>query len=162
MASDLKNNEQFQNSQKDPSANFRMTLPRKLILQCLKNAENYLTADDIFVALYPEYPGIGLATIYRTLNLLEEHEMINKVNLGDGKARFAYQEEEDAVKNYHQMVCKRCFKVIKFDEFTDAELDCIKNCQQRYSTQFKFKIESHIVQYYGLCEECQSLISEDE
>ena len=161
MASDLNGNEQLNTPQKDTSANFRMTLPRKLILQCLKDAENYLTADDIFVTLYPEYPGIGLATIYRTLNLLEEHEMINKVNLGDGKARFAYLEEDDAVKNYHQMVCKRCFKVIKFDEFTDSELNCIHACQQRYSEQFKFKIESHIVQYYGLCEECQKIVSEE-
>ncbi len=160
MASEVVENQTKRSQSKD---SFRMTLPRKLILQCLREAENYLTADDIFVALYPEYPGIGLATIYRTLNLLEEYEMINKVNLGDGKARFALTEEEEAARNYHQLICKRCFKVIKIDEFSESEIDCFSSVEQQYAEQFNFTIESHIVQYYGVCEECAAkALQEDE
>lgn len=134
---------------------FRMTHPRRVILDCLKQAAVYMTADDIFIALHPDDPGIGLATIYRTLNLLEEHEMISKVNVGDGRARFAYIERAPNSNNYHQLVCKRCFKIIKFNDFSYEEVLCMRQCEKKYSEIYHFAIESHVVQYYGLCEECQ-------
>lgn len=141
---------------------FRMTGPRRVILSCLKEAESYRTADDIFMELHETQPGISLATIYRTLNLLEEHHMISKVNVGDGKAHFAYVETSDEVTSYHQLICTNCFKIIKFNDFTEQELCNMRGCEEKYSNRFNFAISSHIVQYYGICSDCQKLLEEEQ
>ena len=158
---DSKVSEEVAKKQKEDPAGFRMTLPRRMILERLKTTNSYLSADDIFVSLYPQYPGIGLATIYRTLNLLEEHGMINKVNIGDGKARFAFIEQGEDLPHYHQLVCKRCFKIIKFNDFSAEELDNMRKSEKKYEERYHFSIESHIVQYYGLCEDCQKLAEKE-
>lgn len=150
----MSSSEEADTGKKKGSHGFRMTLPRRVILGCLKDNQNYMTADDIFIAIHLEHPGIGIATIYRTLNLLEEHELISKVNVGDGKSRFAYSDQDLSNANYHQLICKRCFKIIKFNDFTSKEICNMQECEKKYSELYKFCIESHVVQYYGICEEC--------
>ena len=140
---------------------FRMTLPRRMILKYLEESLTYLTADDIFMALYPKNPSISLTTIYRTLNLLEKHDMISKANVGDGRTRFAYVGQDESAHNYHQLICKHCFKIIKSNDFSHKELHCMKECEKRYSERYHFIIENHIIQYYGICEDCQKLMQQE-
>ena len=131
-----------------------MTLPRQLILENLKSADEYKTADEIYSTIHANYPGIGLATIYRTLNLLEELKVINKLNIGDGKARYELGKQDEDIPHYHQLICSECSKIIKYDDFSEEEKNIMHTEEAKLGERFGFRIDRHVVQYYGLCSEC--------
>jgi len=55
------------------NAGFRLTLPRQIILNVLTTTPKHLSAEEIFLLVHKKYPGIGLATVYRTLDLLTDN-----------------------------------------------------------------------------------------
>ena len=65
----------------------RWTVPREIILDLLSRTSKHMSAKDIYASLYALYPGIGLTTIYRTLELLYRLGFVQKVTAGDGQSR---------------------------------------------------------------------------
>jgi len=140
---------------------FRMTIPRQVILETLNTSENYLTADELYMIVHREYPGIGIATIYRTLNLLEQMNIVNKIDIGDGKARYEIAKQDVDVPHYHQMICTNCSRIIKYERFSDEELELMKKVQKQLEESYDFTIQRHVVQYYGICGDCRRVVSQD-
>ena len=73
----------------------RMTMPRQLVARVLEQAEGYLSAEQIYSIIKEDYPAIGLATVYRTLVLLDEMGIVNRYNFGEGRARYIAAEDQD-------------------------------------------------------------------
>ena len=67
---------------------FRLTFPRKIIVDILDKAKHHMSADEIYVVLHKKYPRIGFTTVYRTLDLLVRLGLINKFDFGEGKFRY--------------------------------------------------------------------------
>lgn len=128
----------------------RMTLPRRVIIDTLAEADTYLAAEDIYHKLHGDYPGIGLATVYRTLVLFHKLGIVTKLEVGEGKARFELVETE----HHHLLVCERCYKVVKYSDFTTREKDGFAEMERIVEKSYHFRIDRHVVQYYGLCPEC--------
>lgn len=87
---------------------------------------------------------MGRATVFRTIKLLQELDLVCRVPLEDGSIR--YQLSEGG--HHHHLVCRQCGK---FTEFSDLELDT------RIQEQAKlhgFALQGHSVELYGLCAEC--------
>ena len=131
---------------------FRMTLPRRVIIDTLAASDTYLAAEDIYQQLHTDHPGIGLATVYRTLVLFHKLGIVTKLEVGEGKARFELVESD----HHHLLVCEKCFKVVKYSEFTTQEKDGFAELERIVEQTYHFLIGRHVVQYYGTCPECHA------
>ncbi len=128
----------------------RMTLPRKTILDALADEDGYLSAEDLYHKIHPNQPGLGLATVYRTLVLLSSLGIVTKLEIGEGKARYELADTE----HHHLIVCERCHKVVKYSDFTTQEKDGFAALEKLVEETYHFSIKRHVVQYYGTCPEC--------
>ncbi len=142
------------------NAGFRMTLPRQAIMETLSNTTEHLSAEEIYLRVRRKYPGIGLTTVYRTLDILVNMDLIFKFDFGDGRARYELSEASSGAKpHHHHLVCTDCGRVIDYTEFIDDEIELIKNTQKKLSEKYNFKITNHIIQFYGICDKCQQKMS---
>jgi Fur family ferric uptake transcriptional regulator len=125
----------------------KYTEQRAVILQILINLDNHLNAEDIHTIIQNEHPNhnIGIATIYRTLNFLEEVKLISSISFGsDGK------KYEGNLKAHHDhLICTKCDCII---EFLDTE---IERRQEKIANKNNFIIQDHTMQIYGICKNCQ-------
>ncbi len=78
---------------------FRLTLPRQAILKVFAENPKHLSAEEIFLSVHENYPGIGFATVYRTLDLLTQMGLIFKFDFGDGRSRYELASEAIKVKS---------------------------------------------------------------
>lgn len=135
-------------------AGFRLTLPRQVILNTLTQNPRHLSAEEIFLLVHKSYPGIGLATVYRTLDLLNQMRHVFKFDFGDGKSR--YELADETIKaHHHHLICTQCGRIIDYSDLTEKEGKFIKELGIELSKKYKFKINSHQLHFYGLCEKCQ-------
>lgn len=124
----------------------KYTEQREIVLSILINAEDHLTAEEVYNEIKKQYPdtNIGIATVYRALSFLEEVDLIASINFGtDGK-----KYESNAKSHHDHLICTSCGKIV---EFLDDE---IEKRQDRIAKKNKFKITSHSMQLYGTCEDC--------
>jgi Fur family ferric uptake transcriptional regulator len=126
----------------------KYTEQRAIILQILLNLEDHLNAEDVHDIVKKEYPdqNIGIATIYRTLNFLEEVNLISSISFGkDGKK----YESRSKDQHHDHLICTRCGKIVEFFD------ESIEKRQESIAIQNGFKITDHTMQLYGLCKSCQ-------
>ena len=124
---------------------FKITPQRLAILDTVTSSHEHLTPTEIYDRVSLEYPGIGLVTIYRTLELLTELGLICEMHLG-GNCR-SYLMRRPAV-HHHHLICSDCGTVI---DFTDCNLDELEN---RLSRETDFTINGHVLEFLGQCPDC--------
>lgn len=125
----------------------KYTEQREIVLSILLDAQDHLTAEEVYNEIKKEHPdsNIGIATVYRALSFLEEVDLITSIAFGtDGK-----KYESNAKSHHDHLICTSCGKII---EFMDDE---IEKRQDKIAKKNKFKITSHSMQLYGVCEACQ-------
>ncbi len=132
----------------------RLTVPRETIVNVLAKTPKHLSAEDVFFAVHNRHPGIGLATVYRTLELLTRIGLILKFDFGDGKSRYELA-DETSKGHHHHMICNRCGRIIDYSDFMDKEVKFVKDLEAELSRKHEFKINSHQIYLYGLCGGCQ-------
>jgi len=136
------------------NAGFRLTLPRQAVLNVLTKTRRHLSAEEIFFLVHRNYPGIGLATVYRTLDLLSSMNLVLKFDFGEGRSR--YELAGKSGKRYHQhLVCVRCGRIIDFSDFPEKEKDFVRELEIELSRRYEFKINSHRIYFHGICKKCQ-------
>jgi len=119
---------------------FRSTAPRRTVLQAIERAPGPFTVED----LLREVPGVGRATVFRAIKLLQELDLLCRVPLEDGSVRYQLSHGT----HHHHLVCRGCGR---FTEFTDQEIDA--RIQER-ALQHGFQLQGHSLELYGLCEVC--------
>jgi len=124
--------------------NIRITKQRKLILDELRNVHTHPTAKELHKLVLKKNPKIGLATIYRTLDFLEENDLVIKINSNNKEARYDGQ-----IEKHCHLICSSCGKI--FDIF-DSNL--IIKSKELSELEFKPKLE--YLEIRGLCKECSS------
>jgi Fur family ferric uptake transcriptional regulator len=133
----------------------RITQTRKAILNIfIKNHERHLSAEEIFFMAHSIIPSLGFATVYRTLDLLTRMGIIQKLDFGDGMARYEMVKTYGQDSHHHHLVCTNCGKVINYTEFTDEEKKLLTKVERELSEKHKFQIKNHIIQFCGICNEC--------
>ena len=78
---------------------YKLTMSRQAILEVLNSTSRHLSAEEIFLLVHKSYPGTGLATVYRTLDLLTQMGLTCKFDFGDGKSH--YELVDGAIKSHH-------------------------------------------------------------
>lgn len=132
----------------------RWTVPREAILNLLSQTSKHLSAKEIYASLYRMYPGIGLTTIYRTLDLLVRAGLINRFTSGDGQNRYEFKSDEKK-EHHHHLNCIQCGKIIDYSDFVEEELELIKKIEETLSKKHNFNVLGHNIEFYGLCNKCK-------
>ena len=133
----------------------RLTKSREAILDVLNQADKHLNAEEIYRAASKIYPTVGLATIYRNLELLVRIGLVWKFDAGDDKARFERAERPGEGPHFH-LICKNCNSVIDYSESIENEKGFLKRREKNLSKKYNFKIENHCIDFFGLCNKCRN------
>ena len=141
--------EQFKKLLKDKG--LKVTNQRLLVLEAIAACpEEHLTAEEIFDLVKVSYPEIGLATVYRTIQLLNELNLIDRINFDDGYVRYEMGRTQERGKkhHHHHLICMKCGKVISFQD------DLLEELEDKITVTTGFQIVDHEVKLYGYCVEC--------
>lgn len=126
---------------------YRYTEQRLTVFEAvIHQTGKHLSSEEVFESVRRRRPGISLATVYRTLQLLEDIGLLNKIDLNDKVVRYELNKQDEG--NHCHLVCIRCGGVheIKTELVTLLERFIL------YETNFKVKRKS--VNFYGYCEAC--------
>ena len=126
----------------------KYTVQREVILETLYNSDIHLTPESLHHLIQEKYPELktGIATIYRTLALLEESGVVTSLSFGAQGKKY----ELGAKKHHDHLICTVCGSIT---EFVDEE---IEKRQQRIADELDFKMSDHSMQIYGICKKCQT------
>ncbi|WP_055667961.1 Fur family transcriptional regulator [Desnuesiella massiliensis] len=129
---------------------YKLTPQRRSIVDTIIcNEGSHLTVEEIYDQVKKDCPEIGLATVYRTILLLEEMGIVYKLDLNDGCSRYELV-HEDETHRHHHLICTKCGKVI------EVEGDLLETLEDEIEKKYSFKIEDHSVKFFGLCDECST------
>ncbi|HDQ15310.1 MAG TPA: transcriptional repressor, partial [Sediminispirochaeta sp.] len=132
---------------------YRLTVPRQIILEILEENNDFLSAEDLFLLVHQRQPGIGLATVYRTLQLLVDLGFVTRIDGGDGRGRFKLATEDEAQKR-GVLICNNCYQTISLDSMSDEQKQLLEQLEKNIEKAEGFKARSTILQIYGVCERC--------
>jgi len=124
----------------------KVTGPRRAILEILRGHPHPLSIKELFAGLGKK--DCDLATIYRSMHLLEEMGIVKRFDFGDGGARFELLDEGDD-GHHHHLVCIECSRVVEIEECFPTELE------QRIARANGFKRVTHRLELFGVCPRCQ-------
>lgn len=129
------------------SNNLKFTMQREAILRTLYEHPDHFTPENLYLLVKEKYPELntGITTVYRTLNLLEENKLATSLSFGTQGKKF-----ELGNKPHHDhMICEVCGTIV---EFEDPEIEAL---QQAIAKAHGFKLTDHLMQLYGICQNCQ-------
>jgi len=138
--------EQFQTLLKENTLKF--TKQRELVLKFLYENDGHFTPEDIYTLLKQQYPdvNIGIATVYRTLSLLETSQIASSISFGVQGKKY----ELGLKKHHDHLICTKCGDIIEFFD------EVIEERQEEIAKKFNFQMTDHTMKIVGLCENCQS------
>ncbi len=137
--------EKFKTLLKENSLKF--TKQRELLLKFLYENKGHFTPEDIYMLLKKQNPdiNIGIATIYRTLSLLEESGIASSISFGAQGKKY-----ELGLKQHHDhLICTVCGEITEFFDET------IEEQQEMIAKKFNFTMTDHSMKIIGLCENCK-------
>ena len=110
----------------------------------------HLAAEDIFELMKDEYPEMGLATVYRTLQLLYEIQLIDRIHFNDGCIRYEIGHifDGDSKHSHHHLICRTCGRVMPFED------DFLEDLEAQIEADTGFHVLDHELKFYGQCKEC--------
>src|SRR5580693_6784446 len=126
----------------------RMTRQRRVILQVMDDAEQHLDVDQILDRARKIDSGVHLVTVYRTIELLKKHGLIDELDLLHLRGDRHYYESHGPRDHIH-VACLRCGKVREFESRLYEQL------KQQIARDFKMKVTVSRTEVGGYCEECQ-------
>lgn len=132
----------------------KVTNQRLLVLEVLEaHSDRHMTAEDVYELVKEDYPEIGLATIYRTLQLLLEMQLVDRINLDEGCVRYEIGEtfygKTAGKHHHHHLICKTCGKILPFKD------DLLDELERRIEEEMGFHVLDHELKFYGQCRECR-------
>ena len=122
-----------------------LTPQRRAVLRAVSEADEHLTAGEIFEAARRELPSISFATVYNSLKYLKEAGLVREIHFGKGSSRY-----DGETSRHDHAVCSQCGRLTDFDLAETAQL------MRAAARRSRFKPESIHLTLVGLCPECQA------
>lgn len=126
---------------------YKLTPQRHAVLKVIAATHDHMTPEAIYNKVHEEHPSIGLVTVYRTLDLLNELHLVCRVHANDGCRSYMMRRPTE---HHHHLVCTGCGRVV---DFTSCSL---KDIEERLAADTGFGIDGHILEFYGRCPDCAS------
>lgn len=128
---------------------FKLTPQRQATVAILLEKEDdHLSAEAIYMLVKRKYPDIGLATVYRTLEILTDLNITYRVVFDDGLARYDLKRDESN-RFHHHLLCNKCGNIEEIHENLLGEVEKI------VEERFHFKVEDHRLTFHGICQKCR-------
>ena len=125
---------------------YKLTPQRRAVIGAIATSPDHLTPAAIYQKLRQDHPGIGLATIYRTLDILARLELVCELHAGGSCHSYTIGAPEH---HHHHLICSSCGEVVDFSGYDISPLE------KRLSRETGFEIEGHLLEFIGRCQKCQ-------
>lgn len=129
-------------------AGYRLTAPRRLVMELLLESRIPLAPQTLFEMGRTRQPNLGLATVYRTLELFENLGLVHRVHLKDGCHGYV----PTSPGHRHLVICEQCGGAVEFPGSED-----LPELIAAVETQTGYRVAAHLLQLLGLCPACQAL-----
>ena len=127
---------------------FKYTKQRQVVMDVfIDHIDEHMTTEEVFHYASEKMPEIGIATVYRSVSLLEEIGFLTALTLPDGTTRYE-RRLRDEKHIHHHLVCNQCHKI------TEVNLDLLDDLEEEIERTVHFHITDHNLKFYGICEEC--------
>lgn len=124
----------------------RITPQRIAILGTIIDSKEHLSAEEIYNQIHDQYPMIGLATVYKTIALLKEMGEITELSFRNQVARYEIHDTPD----HPHFICTGCGCIV------DLEYKILDYFPETIAKETGLKIVKTRLEFYGLCQNCQS------
>ncbi len=130
------------------SNRLKYTKQRELIVEIIYNNRGHFTPEDIYNLIKERYPEVklGIATVYRTLTLLEDANIVSSISFGTQGKKYEFGLGE----HHDHLVCLECGGI---EEFID---EIIERQQELIAKKHNFQMTNHIMKIIGVCNSCQA------
>lgn len=125
---------------------YKLTRQRRAIIEAVIASHDSLTPATLHAKVHRNHPDVGLVTIYRTLEILAELELICELHGGGACHRYIIGQSE---QHHHHLVCSGCNTVTDFTRHNFTTLE------QGLTQESGFRIDGHLLEFFGLCPSCQ-------
>ena len=129
-------------------AGYRSGAARHAVVELLARQDCCLTAREIADRLHDEGSSIGLASVYRALEVLDELRLVQRLDAGEGTARF--EPAHPSGEHHHHLVCDNCGVVTPFED------DGLERAIQRLARKLDYEVHGHDVVLRGACPDCRA------
>lgn len=126
-------------------AGYKVTPTRLAVLDVIGQEGEHLNPNEILEQARQIHPALGRATVYRTLELLTELGIVRPIYVGDSGPTYIRAEG-----GHHHLVCSSCGRVQDFDQCMADDM------AHELTERFGFQIQSHLLEFYGVCPACQA------
>jgi Fur family ferric uptake transcriptional regulator len=126
---------------------YKITPQRRTIIGAITGSREHLTPAAIHEVVSRRHPGIGLVTIYRTLEILAALGLVCEIRLGGSSRSYLMRRPAE---HHHHLICSGCGTVI---DFTDCDLGELEG---RLARKTSFRIDGHILEFLGQCQRCRN------
>lgn len=123
-------------------ANLKQSKQRNIVIECLLDLKEHISAEDLHQYVRSRNNNTGLATVYRTLNLLKDAGLVEQKHFMDGKSVFEVISPDS---HHDHLICTLCERVIEFEN------DAIERLQEKVAAQFGFRLKDHRLDLFGEC-----------
>lgn len=135
---------------------YKLTNQRKVVLEKLyQHRKAHLTVDEVYQYVRETNPEIGLATVYRNIQILNRLGIIEKISFDDKDIRYEIFYEDIPIHHYH-LICKQCSNV------DELELDFMDRYGGMLKEEKGFNALDAQIKIYGICQNCASQNETDE
>lgn len=132
-------------------ANYKLTPQREAVLQVMQNNKGqHLAAEEVFIEARKMVPNIGIATVYRTLELLSNLDILYKTTFDEGKFRYELSEADNSHQHHH-VICPACGRILEVEE------DLLTQLEQHLEEK-GYQVIDHQLKVYAYCPECTSKV----
>ena len=121
--------------------NLKMTPQRVEVFRQVCDSNEHQESEEIFISLRKRDVNISRATVYRTMDILYQHDLVQRMDIGDGKWR--YEHWLDCHQHDH-LICIRCGTIV---EFINTQIEEIQN---NVAKKFDYELVRHVHQLFGL------------
>lgn len=128
------------------AGSYRITPERFVILDVIMNYDGHFDADELFFQVKTSGQKVSRATVYNTLDLLQDCGLISKYRFGENHSRY---EKAFGRPHHHHLICLECGDIIEFVN------ERIEKIQKEVSEENKFKVQTSTLQIFGICQKCQ-------
>jgi len=125
---------------------YKLTSQRRAVIKAIAGTHEHMTPSELYERVRRDNPGIGLVTVYRTMDILAEIGLICELHSGNNCRSYLLRRPAE---HHHHLICSECGQVI---DFTDCDLSDI---ERRLSRDTGFEMESHLLEFLGRCPACQ-------
>lgn len=128
---------------------YKFTGQRNAVLDVLvKYGGKHLSTEEIHNHVRENHPEVGIATVYRTLTLLEKLKLVEKLDLDDGFSRYELARNKEDHRHHH-LICNSCGSI------SEVEEDLLDTLEEQILKKNGFLVTDHRVKFYGLCVKCR-------